>query len=72
MNYIIHLYNALKNEYDHCKKKHSIDTIEASLAASEQNVKDHAKDIEKCIPAFYKNIFSKIKSLLDEGTSDNE
>lgn len=71
-SYIIHLYTALKNEYEHCKRRVESATLQAARAALETTLREHSKDIDRCVPSYYKRIFGFISELLSGNVEDNQ
>jgi hypothetical protein len=70
--YVIHLYDALKNEYEHCKRRVESITLETARASLENNIKEYSKEISRCVPDYFKHMFNFISELLGGNAEGNQ
>lgn len=62
--YIIHLFDGLKNEYEHCQKRVSRESLDLALKSMERNIRNHSDELKQCVPGYYQKVFEEVEKIL--------
>jgi hypothetical protein len=63
---LIHLFDALKPEYEHCKKRVQRESLEAALEIMQRSIGTFHKELESSVPGYYIRVFREIDKLIKD------
>lgn len=65
---MIHLFDALKHEYDHCKKRLQRDSLEAAKGVMNRAIEQYSRELQESVPIYYRQLFVELDKLITHCT----